>query len=68
MNEVGEDSTEIWSQGVIIYHNPNAKIPLDPNVFEDNVAKCFFQQGKLLSFFPEVFPYNNLTQNMILTE
>jgi len=62
---VGQDSNETWSEGVVIYHNPNAKNPVDPNLFEDNVAQCFFQDGKLLSFFPEVFPYNNLTQNLI---
>lgn len=66
--EVTEDSNETWSEGAIIYHNPNAKIPLEPNVFEDNVAQCFFQDNKLLCFFPEIFPYNNMTQNLILTK
>lgn len=66
--EVTENSNETWSEGAIIYHNPNAKIPLDPNVFEDTVAQCFFQDGKLLSFFPEIFPYNNMTQNLLLTK
>ncbi len=68
MYEVSEDSIETWTEGVVIYHNPNAKIPLDPNLFEDTVAQCFFQEGKLVSFFPEIFPYNNLTNNMILTK
>lgn len=66
--EVSEDSSETWSEGVVIYHNPNAKHPLDRNVFEDTIAQCFFQDGKLISFFPEIFPYNNLTQNLILTK
>lgn len=66
--EVTKDSNETWSEGAIIYHNPNAKIPLDPNVFEDTVAQCFFQDNKLLNFFPEIYPYNNLTQNLILTK
>lgn len=64
--EVTEDSRETWSEGTIIYHNPNAKIPLNPDVFEDSVAQCFFQDNKLLSYFPEIFPYNNVTQNLIL--
>ncbi|MDI9872860.1 glycosaminoglycan attachment site, partial [Flectobacillus roseus] len=66
--EVTEDSTETWSEGAIIYHNPNAKIPLDRNVFEDTVAQCFFQDNKLLNFFPEIYPYNNFTHNLIITE
>ena len=66
--EVTEDSNETWSEGAIIYHNPNAKIPLAPNVFEDTVAQCFFQDNKLLSFFPKIFPYNNITQNLILKQ
>ncbi|WP_426473862.1 hypothetical protein [Chryseobacterium balustinum] len=68
MYEVDKDSNENWSEGAIIYHNPNAKIPLDPNLFEDSVAQCFFQEGKLINYFPEIFPYNNLTQNLIFTK
>lgn len=63
--EVNEESNETWSEGAVIYHNPNAKIPLDPNMFEDTVAQCFFHDEKLVSFFPEIFPYNNVTQNLI---
>lgn len=65
---VNEDSNETWSEGAIIYHNPNAKISLDPDIFEDSVAQCFFQEGNLINYFPEIFPYNNLTQNLILTK
>lgn len=64
--EVNEDCNETWSEGVVIYHNPKAKHPIDPNNFEDSIAQCFFENGKLLSFYPEVFPYNNITQNIIL--
>ena len=66
--EVCEDSLETWSEGTIIYHNPNAKTPLVPNIFEDNVAQCFFKNGKLHSFFPEIFPYNSFTNNIILAK
>lgn len=66
--EVNEESNETWSEGVVIYHNPNAKIPLDPNVFEDTVAQYFFRDGKLMNYFPEVFPYNNMTHNIIMTK
>ena len=66
--EVDENSQESWSEGVVIYHNPNAKIPLEPELFESSVAQCNFIDGKLLSFFPDVFPYNNLTQNFIIKQ
>lgn len=68
MYEVNEECNETWSEGAIIYHNPNAKIPLNPNVFEDSVAQCFFQDGNLVNYFPNIFPYNNITQNLIFTE
>lgn len=68
MYEVNENSIETWSEGTIIYHNPNAKIPLDPNVFEDSVAQCFFQENNLINYFPEIFPYNNITQNLIFAK
>ena len=37
---VSEQNTEPWSEGVTIFHNPNAKIPL-PEVLFQNAAHCY---------------------------
>lgn len=66
--EVNEDSNETWSEGVIIYHNPNAKIPLDPDLFDNKVAQCFFEEKMIKSFMPEIFPYSSFTYNMLFVK
>lgn len=63
--EVNEDSNETWSEGVVIYHNPNALIPLDPNLFDDRVAQCFFDNEFIKSRMPKIYPYNSMTLNSI---
>ena len=68
--EVSEKSNETWTEGVVVFHNPNANTPLDPNLFDERVAQCFFDvDEKLLrSIMPEIFPYNSMTQNLIIRE
>lgn len=65
---VDENSNETWSEGVIVFHNPNAKIPLNPAFFDDRVAQSFFEDGFIYSKMPKIFPYNSFTQNLIPTE
>lgn len=65
--QVDENSDETWSEGVVVYHNPNALIPLAPELFDDRVAQSFFNlESKLIhSVMPDIFPYNSFTQNII---
>ena len=65
---VDKNSKETWSEGTVIYHNPNAKIPLDPELFDERVAQCFFKDELIYSEMPEYFPYNSFTQNIIPEE
>ncbi len=65
---VGENCGETWSEGVIIYHNPNANNPINPDLFDDRVAQCYFRDKIIYSDMPEVFPYSNTTQNIIIEE
>ncbi len=62
---VNENCTESWSEGVIVFHNPNARVPLDSQAFDHRVAQCNFQDGKLICYYPEVFPYQSLTLNTV---
>jgi len=61
---VNESSNETWSEGVIVFHNPNAKFPLDKTVFDNRVAQCFFDDKMIISIMPELFPYSSFTQNI----
>jgi hypothetical protein len=66
--KVDEASNETWSEGAIIFHNPNAKHPLNPLMFDDRVAQCFFEDKFIYSKMPKYFPYNSFTQNLIPIE
>lgn len=63
--QVNEDSNETWSEGTVVFHNPNAKIPLNPAFFDDRVAQSFFEDELIYSKMPKVFPYNSFAQNLI---
>ncbi len=63
--KVDENSNETWSEGAVVFHNPNAKIPLNPALFDDRVAQCFFEDNFIRSIMPKYFPYNSFTQNLI---
>lgn len=68
--QVNENSNETWSEGVVVFHNPNAKNPLNPAFFDDKVAQTFFDEDDKLIYskMPKVFPYNSFTQNIIPME
>lgn len=65
---VKETCFETWSEGVTIFHNPNAKNPLNPDMFDDKVAQCFFVDTFIHSKMPKFFPYNSFTHNLIQKE
>lgn len=68
--EVNEESNETWTEGVVIFHNHNALIPLDPSLFDESVAQCFFDDNKktIKSLMAKVFPYNSMTHNFVTTK
>ena len=62
--QVDENCKELWSEGVSIFHNPNALIPLDKSLFP-SVAHHELKDEFLHSEFPEFFPYNSINQNIV---
>lgn len=54
---VCEGFSEPWSAGATIFHNPNAINPIDPYIFEDQVAHYFFKEEKLNTYIPNLHPY-----------
>lgn len=57
---------ETWTEGLVMFHNPNAKHPIDPGMFPD-IAHHRFQDGQIYSLVPEFHPYSSFTWNMLLT-
>lgn len=65
--EVNQESKETFSEGVVIYHNPNAEYPIEfRSMFDDRVSECFWDGEMLKTYVPDIFPYSSFTQNLIL--
>ncbi|MBX8621749.1 hypothetical protein K4754_06875 [Pseudomonas glycinae] len=58
---------ETWSEGLSMFHNPNAKHPIDPNMFP-GIAHHWFENGMVKSLLPEFHVYNSFTWNLMLTD
>jgi hypothetical protein len=62
-----QSCTETWSEGVSIFHNPHAKVPVDEHLLPD-AAHHYFRDGRLVSFLPEFFPMSSITQILTFTQ
>jgi hypothetical protein len=58
---------ETWAEGLVMFHNPNAKHPIDPAMFPD-IAHHRFNDGQICSLVPEFHPYSSFTWNLLVTE
>lgn len=57
--------TETWAEGLSMFHNPNAKCPIDPEVFP-RIAHHWFVDGQVKSWLPEFHVYNSFTWNVMI--
>lgn len=55
---------ETWAEGLSMFHNPNAKHPVDRHLFP-HIAHHFFDDGQITSFLPEFHPYMSYTWNVL---
>jgi len=58
--DIDENGKETWSEGVSIFHNPNAKIPIDKDLFP-SIAHHEFEDGQIKSLIPDFYPYTSYT-------
>jgi len=65
--QVTENTKEIWSEGLNLFHNPNALIPIDKELFPE-IAHHELKNGELISFVPDFHPYASMNINTIVTE
>jgi hypothetical protein len=61
--EVTENSKETWAEGLDLFHNPYAKIPVDPDLFPDVAHHFFRDEGNIESWIPEFHPYASITSH-----
>jgi len=61
--QVTEESTETWAEGLSMFHNPNAKLPVPAELFP-SVAHYWFRDGRLGADMPDFHPYTSITLNM----
>jgi hypothetical protein len=62
-----ESCSETWAEGVMMYHNPNAEIPVDRNLFP-SIGHCYFGDGKLVSYLPDFHPFGSITHMQVNEE
>jgi hypothetical protein len=51
------DYSESWVEGMVVLHNPNARIPLPPPLIDGASHEFLQEDGRLMSLFPEFHPY-----------
>ncbi len=56
------DYTETWMEGMDVYHNPNAKYPLDPSLLPGAAHHWLRHDGQLESTVPKWQPYATVTE------
>ncbi len=67
MYEVDEKGNETWAQGLNLFHNPNAKIPIEMDLFPE-IAHHKQEGDELISWVPEFHPYSSMNFNTVTTE
>lgn len=55
---------ESWNEGISIFHNPNAKNPLDRDLFSNFRQIWIGNGGTYDGFMPEFFPFTSMTMMM----
>ena len=55
-----ETCSETWSEGLVMHHNPNAKVPVDRELFP-SIAHCYYENDQLVSFLPDFHPFSSFT-------
>ena len=65
--EVTEKSAETWAEGLNFFHNPNAKNPLNPDIFSTIAQHFLRKDGNIESWMPEFHPYASITSHIKIT-
>ncbi|WP_100158543.1 hypothetical protein [Proteus columbae] len=61
LNVNDESYQELWIEGLDVYHNPNALIPLSPSIFKNAAHYYLLPDGNVRSNFPAFQPQGSIT-------
>tara|TARA_R110000772_G_scaffold18400_52_gene52191 strand:- start:12593 stop:13963 length:1371 start_codon:yes stop_codon:yes gene_type:complete len=53
--------SESWIEGAVVLHNPNARIPLDPDLIPGAAHEFLEPDGRIMSLLPDFQPYISRT-------
>src|SRR5690606_8031338 len=56
-----DNHTEDWKEGVSIFHNPNALVPLEKNIFDTYRQIWIGENGAYEGYTPDFFPFTSQT-------
>lgn len=63
--EVTRDNwDEPWCGGLNVFHNPNARHPVEPSIFNE-YAQHFYEDGRLRSYLPKFHPYGAMCISLV---
>lgn len=48
--------TEDWVEGMVVWHNPNARVPLDPNLIPGAAHEFLQEDGRIMTILPPFHP------------
>lgn len=63
---VDESCGETWSEGLSMFHNPQALYPVPEELFP-SIAHHRFRDGQIVSHIPDFHPYSSFTLNLRAT-
>ena len=55
------DYSETWVEGMVVLHNPKARIPLDPSLIPGANHEFLEEDGRIMSVLPDFHPYFSQT-------
>lgn len=63
--DVGPASTETWVEGMVVLHNPNARISLDPALLPGAAHEFLQPDGSIMSMLPDFHPLFSQTHTVM---
>src|SRR3546814_4760381 len=59
---------ESWIEGAVVLHNPNARIPLDPDLIPGADHEFLMPDGSIMSMLPDFQPYTSMSTTTLADE
>lgn len=59
--EVNEKYEEYWGDGISMFHNPKALIPLSRDIFPSVAHHYMMENGQINSYLPDFHPFHGIT-------